>query len=86
MKINSPVTNVERAFPEGKYIVSRTDLKGSITYADDTFVEISGFSREELIGNNHNIVRHPDMPPAAFAWAWETIKADRPWRGMVKNR
>ncbi|OMG56300.1 hypothetical protein BJN45_01355 [Azonexus hydrophilus] len=86
MKINSPVTNVERAFPEGKYIVSRTDLKGSITYADDTFVEVSGFSREELIGNNHNIVRHPDMPPAAFAWAWETIKADRPWRGMVKNR
>lgn len=86
MKINSPVTNVEQAFPEGKYIVSRTDLKGSITYADDTFVEISGFSREELIGNNHNIVRHPDMPPAAFAWAWETIKADRPWRGMVKNR
>lgn len=86
MKINSPVTNVERAFPEGKYIVSRTDLKGSITYADDTFIEVSGFSRAELIGNNHNIVRHPDMPPAAFAWAWETIKADRPWRGTVKNR
>ena len=86
MKINSPVTNVERPFPDGKYIVSRTDLKGIITYADDTFVEVSGFSREELIGKNHNIVRHPDMPPAAFAWAWETIRADRPWRGMVKNR
>lgn len=86
MKINSPVTNVEQPFPEGKYIVSRTDLKGIITYADDTFVEISGFSREELVGNNHNIVRHPEMPPAAFAWAWETIKADRPWRGIVKNR
>jgi aerotaxis receptor len=86
MKINSPVTNVEQAFPDGKYIVSRTNLKGIITYADDTFVELSGFSREELIGNSHNIVRHPGMPPAAFAWAWETIKADRPWRGMVKNR
>ncbi len=86
MKINSPVTNVEQPFPDGKYIVSRTDLKGVITYADDTFVEISGFSREELIGSSHNIVRHPGMPPAAFAWAWETIKADRPWRGLVKNR
>ncbi|MCV2217710.1 methyl-accepting chemotaxis protein [Thauera sp. Sel9] len=86
MKINKPVTNVEREFPDGKYIVSRTDLKGIITYADDTFVEISGFSREELIGKSHNIVRHPDMLPAAFAWAWDTIKADRPWRGMVKNR
>ncbi len=86
MKINSPVTNVERPFPDGKYIVSRTDLKGIITYADDTFVDVSGFSREELIGSSHNIVRHPEMPPAAFAWAWETIKADRPWRGIVKNR
>ena len=86
MKVNTPVTSVEREFPAGKYIVSRTDLKGIITYADDTFVEISGFSREELLGKNHNIVRHPDMPPAAFEWAWATLKADRPWRGRVKNR
>ena len=86
MKVNTPVTSVEREFPAGKYIVSRTDLKGIITYADDTFVEVSGFSREELLGKNHNIVRHPDMPPAAFDWAWATLKADRPWRGRVKNR
>ena len=86
MKVNTPVTSVEREFPAGKYIVSRTDLKGIITYADDTFVEVSGFSREELLGKNHNIVRHPDMPPAAFDWAWSTLKADRPWRGRVKNR
>ncbi|WP_415033102.1 methyl-accepting chemotaxis protein [Azonexus sp.] len=86
MKINTPVTTIEREFPLGKYIVSRTDLKGIITYADDTFVDVSGFSREELLGKNHNIVRHPDMPPAAFAWAWDTLKADRPWRGLVKNR
>jgi aerotaxis receptor len=85
VKINLPVTGNEVPFTRGT-IVSKTDLKGIITYANDAFVEISGFSREELIGKNHNIVRHPDMPPAAFAWLWETIKAGRPWRGIVKNR
>lgn len=86
MKINLPVTQVEVPFPKGRYIVSRTDLKGMITYANDTFVDISGFTREELIGTNHNIVRHPDMLPGAFAWLWDTIKEGRPWRGIVKNR
>ena len=86
MKTNLPVTNIEIPFPKGRYIVSRTDLKGIITYANDTFVEMSGFSREELIGKNHNLVRHPDMPVQAFAWLWDTIEAGRPWRGVVKNR
>ena len=86
MKINHPVTQVELPFPKGRYIVSRTDLKGAITFVNDTFVDISGFTRDELIGKNHNIVRHPDMPPAAFQWLWETVKAGRPWRGFVKNR
>ncbi len=86
MKTNLPVTQVEVPFPQGRYIVSRTDLKGIITYCNDTFVDISGFSREELIGKNHNLVRHPDMPPQAFAWLWDTIKDGRPWRGIVKNR
>ncbi|MDQ5902500.1 MAG: aerotaxis receptor, partial [Pseudomonadota bacterium] len=86
MKVNLPVTQVEVPFPKGRYIVSRTDLKGSITYANDTFVAISGFTREELIGKNHNMVRHPDMLPGAFAWLWDTIKEGRPWRGLVKNR
>ncbi|MBS1158872.1 MAG: domain S-box [Proteobacteria bacterium] len=86
MKINHPVTPVEVPFPKGRYIVSRTDLKGMITYANDTFVDISGFSREELIGKNHNMVRHPDMLPGAFAWLWATVKEGRPWRGLVKNR
>lgn len=86
MKTNLPVTQVEVPFPQGCYIVSRTDLKGIITYGNDTFVDISGFSREELIGKNHNLVRHPDMPPQAFAWLWDTIKDGRPWRGIVKNR
>ena len=86
LKTNLPVTQVEAPFPRGRYIVSRTDLKGITTYANDTFVRLSGFTREELIGKNHNVVRHPDMLPGAFAWLWDTIKQGRPWRGIVKNR
>ena len=86
MKQNLPVTQVERPYPKGRYIVSKTDLKGALTYVNATFIEISGFSVDELIGANHNVVRHPEMPPAAFADLWATVKAGRPWRGMVKNR
>ncbi|MCX8145207.1 MAG: methyl-accepting chemotaxis protein [Azovibrio sp.] len=86
MKKNLPVTQREVPFPPGCYIVSRTDLKGVITYANDTFVEISGFSRDELIGQSHNLVRHPDMPPQAFAQLWATVQAGLPWQGIVKNR
>lgn len=86
MKNNQPVTQREVAFPANAYLVSRTDLKGVITYANDAFVEISGFTREELIGKSHNIVRHPDMPEAAFADLWNTVKSGLPWRGLVKNR
>ena len=86
MKNNQPVTQVEKPFPKGKYVVSNTDLKGTITYANDAFIELSGFSQEELIGKNHNVVRHPDMPPAAFQYLWDTINDGRPWRGTVKNR
>ena len=86
MKNNQPVTQHEVHFPRDSYLVSRTDLKGIITYANDAFVEISGFSREELIGKSHNLVRHPDMPEAAFQDLWGTVKKELPWRGMVKNR
>ncbi len=86
MKTNLPVTQVEKNFPKGRLVVSKTDLKGIITYANDVFIELSGYSEEELIGKNHNIVRHPDMPPQAFAWLWETVKKGQPWRGVVKNR
>ncbi len=86
MKINMPVTQREIAFPKGKYIVSKTDLKGIITYANEAFVELSGFTRDELMGKNHNMVRHPDMPPQAFQWLWDTVKENRPWTGIVKNR
>lgn len=86
MRVNMPVTNVERHLKEGEYIVSKTDTKGQITYVNSTFMEISGFSAEDVIGAHHNIVRHPDMPPAAFGDLWKTLKSGKPWRGMVKNR
>ncbi len=83
---NAYVSQKEVPFPAGTVLVSKTDTKGIITYANDAFVDISGYSRDELIGKSHNIVRHPDMPPQAFQWLWDTLKAERPWRGMVKNR
>jgi len=86
MKINMPVTNREIQMKKGQILVSRTDLKGIMTYANDEFVAISGYSRDELIGKNHNMVRHPDMPAAAFEDLWLTLKALRPWQGIVKNR
>ncbi|HEX6734137.1 MAG TPA: methyl-accepting chemotaxis protein [Azonexus sp.] len=86
MKNNQPVTQREIQFPPNTYLVSKTDLKGVITYANDAFVEISGFTRDELIGKNHNLVRHPDMPEAAFRDLWATVKSGLPWRGLVKNR
>ncbi len=86
MKMNLPVTTNEIPVPEGAMLVSKTDLKGIITEANDDFVRVSGFSREELLGKNHNIVRHPDMPPAAFQDLWDTLKAGKLWSGIIKNR
>ncbi|WP_127475236.1 PAS domain-containing methyl-accepting chemotaxis protein [Sulfurivermis fontis] len=86
MKINTPVTQRERTYGDDVTITSLTDLKGTITYANRDFIDISGFSEEELIGKNHNIVRHPDMPPIAFQDLWDTIKRGQSWRGIVKNR
>ena len=86
MKINMPVTDVEYVLTEHDSVVSKTDLKGMITYINEDFLRISGFTRQELIGAPHNIVRHPDMPPEAFEDMWQSLKADRPWTGMVKNR
>ncbi len=86
MKTNLPVSGIEFPYPKGKILVSKTDLKGAITYANDAFIEVSGFAKEELYGKSHNVVRHPDMPPAAFADLWSKAKDGQPWRGMVKNR
>jgi len=86
MRLNTPVTSQEFILDDGKTIVSTTDLKGKITYANPYFIEVSGFTEEELIGAPQNILRHPDMPVEAFADLWSTIKAGMPWSGMVKNR
>ncbi|WAR46550.1 methyl-accepting chemotaxis protein [Methylomonas rapida] len=86
MKINHPVTDREVMMKPGTILVTRTNLKGIITYANDAFIEISGFSKDELIGANHNVVRHPDMPPAAFEDLWLCLKAGKPWTALVKNR
>lgn len=86
MKTNLPVTNVETLLPKNEYIYSRTDLQSYIVEVNPAFADISGFTREELIGKAHNVVRHPDMPPEAFADMWRDLKAGLPWRGLVKNR
>jgi aerotaxis receptor len=86
MRLNEPVTTREILVPEGQTLVSRTDTGGRIVFVNQPFVAISGFAAEELIGAPHNIVRHPHMPKEAFADLWTTIKAGRPWEGLVKNR
>jgi methyl-accepting chemotaxis protein len=86
VKNNQPVTQIEVEVPAGQILASRTDLKGIITYANKAFVDVSGFSQDELIGRNHNIVRHPDMPAEAFYELWSTIRQGKPWTGIVKNR
>jgi aerotaxis receptor len=86
MRVNEPTTNHEAPVPDGEPLVSRTDPGGNIVFANHVFVEVSGFTEEELVGAPHNIVRHPHMPQQAFANLWATIKAGRPWDGLVKNR
>ncbi len=86
MKINLPVTNYEVPYDKNLNILSTTDARGTITYVNPDFIQISGFESSELIGRNHNIVRHPDMPPAAFGDLWSTVQADNSWMGIVKNR
>jgi len=78
-------TDVEVPFPEGRLIVSRTDLTGIITHANDAFVEMSGYQREDLIGAPHHILRHPDMPKLAFKSLWDDVSAGKKWHGYVKN-
>ncbi len=86
MKKNLPVSHVEVDYANSATITSATDVKGRITYVNADFLNISGFDNDELIRQSHNIVRHPDMPPAAFTDLWKTIKNGQPWMGMVKNR
>ncbi|NYT71456.1 PAS domain-containing protein [Halomonas sp. QX-2] len=86
MRNNQPVSQREIELKEDDFLVSRTDTKGRITYANPAFIDISGFEHAELIGAPHNLIRHPDMPPAAFENLWKTVKTGETWRGLVKNR
>jgi aerotaxis receptor len=76
----------EHPFPAGQTLISYTDPKGRITRANQSFIELSGFSKAELLGQPHNLVRHPDMPSEAYRDLWHTLKKNRPWSGIVKNR
>ena len=86
MKENLPVTGREQPVPADANILSTTDLHGKIKYVNQCFIEISGFDKAELIGQNHHIVRHPSMPAAVFRQFWQRIKSGQPWMGIVKNR
>ncbi|UAW99480.1 methyl-accepting chemotaxis protein [Halopseudomonas nanhaiensis] len=86
MRNNQPITQRERMFNADQRLISATNLKGQIVYCNDAFVDISGFTREELIGSPHNLVRHPDTPSAVFAHMWNDLKNGRSWMGIVKNR
>lgn len=86
MRTNLPVTQREHPFPRGATLVSTTDLQGRITYCNPSFIEVCGYERDELLGQPHNLIRHPDMPEEAFRDLWATIAAGRPWSAVVKNR
>jgi aerotaxis receptor len=86
MRNNQPITQRERTFPAQQRLISTTDARGVITYCNEAFVEISGFSHDELIKAPHNTVRHPDVPSAVFEHMWGTLKQGLPWMGIVKNR
>jgi aerotaxis receptor len=86
MRTNPPITQVEHPLRPDQSLVSVTDLQGRIVYCNAAFVAASGFGRHELMGQPHNIIRHPDMPAAAFADMWDTLRAGLPWTAVVKNR
>ncbi len=86
MRTNLPVTQKEYPFAEDATLMSTTDTSSHIVYANPAFVDVSGFELEDLVGQAHNIVRHPDMPREAFADMWETLKQGNTWTALVKNR
>jgi methyl-accepting chemotaxis protein len=86
MQINQPVSQNEYVVRDGALIVSTTDLDGRIVLVSPEFIQVSGFSAEELIGKDHGALRHPDMPAAVYEDLWRTLRSGRPWSGLVKNR
>jgi aerotaxis receptor len=85
MQYNESEFLIETVVPEHELIISRTNLQGIITYANETFCEISGYTEEELLGHSHNLVRHPDMPSSVFKELWHTLNEKKQWSGVVKN-
>lgn len=85
MEFNNSEFLIETEVPQDELIISRTNLKGEITYVNEVFAQISGYSIDELMGKSHNIVRHPDMPKKVFKEMWQTIKEFKQWSGYIKN-
>lgn len=85
MTYNQSEFLIETTVPKGAEIISRTNLDGIITYANDIFCDISGYTQEELIGRAHNIVRHPDMPKSVFKEIWQTLESNKKYEGVIKN-
>ena len=85
MKPRITPTSRERVMRENDFIVSKTDLTGRITYGNRIFIEFSGYTEDELLGAQHNIIRHPDMPRGVFKFLWDTIKAEKECFAYVKN-
>nr|WP_321267719.1 PAS domain S-box protein [uncultured Sulfurimonas sp.] len=83
--MNKVVPIDEEYMLEGSLLISQTDLRGIITFANRKFCEVSGYKIDELIGSNHNIIRHPDMPKAIFTKMWSTIQSGQSWNGLLKN-
>ncbi len=79
------ITDIETPYPEGKLIVSRTDTNGNITHCNRSFVDMSGYDESEIIGQPHALLRHPDMPAAAFEDLWKTVQSGNKWHGYIKN-
>ena len=86
MKINTPINDRRIMFADSDVLISKTNLKGAITYVNRPFVIVSGFEEAELLGKNHNVVRHPDMPTHVFEELWTCMKRGSPWQGIIKNR
>ena len=86
MKKNLPVTDIENEILDTDFLISQTDLKGKIAYVSPDFCRISEFTSDEMVGKPHNIIRHPDIPPAMYQDMWKTIQSGKPWNGVIKNR
>jgi len=83
--MSRPVPNTNEIVYDGTTMITETNVKGTITYVNRKFIQMSGYAKEELIGQSHNIMRHPDMPKAVFKEMWESLKSAEPWKGYIKN-